>query len=129
VTVPTKPDVHVRRFEDLARAQQDLPEAKRSKKKLARALASAIRSSNAAGDRALQKRIVTAARPLIRGSSLFAMRGTAWTVSVEGKVINLARCIDSCRAANPPGVQRELCEAACALWILFCGGSEVPEDL
>src|SRR4051812_9840746 len=107
----------VRRFEALARRQLAVEPAKRDPRKLGQSLALAIRSSNASKDKELQGRLVRAARPLLRSSSLFRMKDAAWAVSVEGKVYSLSKCIDSCRAANPPGAARELCEAGCALWI------------
>lgn len=120
-------ETHVRRFEALALKQQEVEESRRDKKKLAKALAAAVHYANVSNDNALRKRVVKAARPLIRASSLFAMRGPEWAISLEGKAYSLSKCIDSCRANNPPGIARELCEAGCALWIMFCGGSELPD--
>lgn len=120
-------EAYVRRLEDLAREQMGLVESERDTRKLGKALAAAVHFSNASQDRELQERVVRAARPLIRGSSLFKMKGSAWAVSAEGKVYSLSKCIDNCRANNPPGAARELCEAACAFWIMFCGGSEPPD--
>jgi hypothetical protein len=95
-------ETYVRLFEALARRQQTIQSSKRDTRKLGTTLAAAIHFANVSHDDALQKRVVTAARPLIRGSSLFAMRGSEWAVSVEGKMSSLSKCKDNCRANDGP---------------------------
>ena len=112
----------LRSFENFAREQAAIPEARRRRRReLGEAFILTLQHAQAAGQPAYERRAFATLATLLPGTVWFGINPSAdITKDIDRKIINLGRRLKECVKRHPAGAGRNWCFRLAFVHFLFC---------